>query len=297
MALKTRLKRTATLHRNLTPTGLSATRSLHRFGARGTVLGNTETIRSQPPTSRPSHYPHVDHPAKFKSSAFVSRADMSRPLSFPVVLMPDTEMLTMESIAEIAHALQDRIRDLWKKVWFGLYQAHDADGPTHATQLRSLYMGAGMAELMHPRGSDRSHLLDHSYRTAGLVSLADALHEDRTAGEPAIARLTLYHGLASHFHSVITLLREYEGQIEPLSQLYQFLRHRQVGAQWPTTEDQRIIFEQYPKLADPIAKTLINLDAQMKVLLMDMEHEAREVHGALRESKGVLVADHILRKG
>jgi hypothetical protein len=110
----------------------------------------------------------------------------------------------------------------------------------------------------------------------------------------AIEYLWLYEGLSlESLQSVVDVLEAYKREIEPLGAVYAFLRNRQIGLRQPTQEDQMAVLKGYPRLADPIAKRLVNYHARMWVLLTDIHDEARAIHGSARVSKGWSVASRV----
>ncbi|CRG90697.1 hypothetical protein PISL3812_07742 [Talaromyces islandicus] len=208
-----------------------------------------------------------------KMGVCIEKAKMCTPCPYPTTYVPDVGRLTREEYAELVLHFQDRLKILWEKVWFGLYKVHDSKGPTHASQLRKLYMGAGMAELMNTGNGASAERQDE---TTLQSLLFNALFENREK-QPVIETLRLYDGVAlDNLQYLITLLKEYEGQVEALSSLYQFLRQHQVDG-LPTKDHPRI-----------------SLDAQMQVLQMDMENEARAIHGGLHQVNTLLVKDDVL---
>jgi hypothetical protein len=228
-----------------------------------------------------------------KMGICAEKAKMCTPCPYPTTYVPDVGYLTREEYAELVLHFQDKLKASWEKVWFGLYQVHDDKGPTHASQLRKLYMGAGMAELLNTRNAVSDEHQDET--TIGLQSLlSNALFENREI-QPVIETLQLYDGVAlDNLQYIISLLKEYEEQVEALSSLYQFLRQHQVDG-LPTKNHQTFISCEFRKRAGPIARTLCSLDAQMQVLQMDMENEARKIHGSLHGVNILLVRDQVLR--
>lgn len=227
-----------------------------------------------------------------KMGICVEKAKMCTPCPYPTTYVPEVGRLTREEYAELVLHFQDKLKSLWEKVWFGLYQVHDDNGPTHASQLRKLYMGAGMAKLLNTQNGLSDEHQDDT--TIGLQRLlSNALFENRET-HPVIEALRLYDGIAlDNLQFIISLLREYEEQVEALSSLYQFLRQHQVDG-LPTKDHQAFVSSEFRERAGPIARTLCSLDAQMQVLQMDMENEARAIHGSLHGVNTLLVRDEVL---
>lgn len=186
-----------------------------------------------------------------------------------------------------------RIIALWQKVWFGLYQLYDRDGPYHHERLEKLYLGAGMATQISEDNNDGTLRV-----SPGLGLLRHALsHNCRGSSSSGLSGLKLYEGLSlEKLQSVIQLLEAYEREIEPLGEVYALLRGLQVGLRQPTTEDQEAVMSQYPALADPIAKRLLHYDSQLDVLAMDMEDEARAKHEDPKLQRGWYVSDVVLQR-
>lgn len=215
----------------------------------------------------------------------IEKAKMCTPCPYPTTYVPEVGRLTREEYAELVLHFQDRLKASWEKVWFGLYQVHDAKGPTHASQLRKLYMGAGMAELLND-GNDEA--------TVGMHRLLfNSLFENREE-QPVIETIRLYDGVAlDNLQYLLGLLKEYEEQVEALSGLYQFLRQHQVDG-LPTKDHQAFIWCEFREQAVPIARKLCSLDAQLQILQMDIENEAREIHGGLDQVNTLLLRDEVL---
>ena len=83
------------------------------------------------------------------------------------------------------------------------------------------------------------------------------------------------------------LLKEYEHQVEAMSELCRFLQRHQVdktNAQdgWDLTVTHQVfLLREFRQRADTMAAALAKLDAQMLLLQRDMDNEARDIHGGL----------------
>lgn len=193
--------------------------------------------------------------------------------------------------------LLSQIVDLWRKVWFGLYQVKESDRVYHVDRLRKLYLGAGMStHVVHEEDDSLSEVETTSSTTVGLGLLQRALSQS-SIFRNGLASLTLYDGLSlGTLQSVIELLRAYEREIEPLGQVYSLLRQLQIGIRSPTFEDEQKVLRDFPPLAVPIAKKLLHYDARLGVLSMDMEDEAVAIHGYSTAREGWLVIDRALKR-
>lgn len=193
--------------------------------------------------------------------------------------------------------LLSQIVDLWRKVWFGLYQVKESDRVYHVDRLRKLYLGAGMStRVVVHEDNDSLSKVETTSSTAGLGLLQRALSRGSIFHD-GLASLTLYDGLSlGTLQSVIELLRAYEREIEPLGQVYSLLRQLQIGIRSPAFEDEQRVLRDFPPLADPIAKKLLHYDARLGVLSMDMEDEAIAIHGYSAAREGWLVIDRVLKR-
>jgi hypothetical protein len=199
------------------------------------------------------------------------------------------------------------MKDLWRKAWFGLYQVQDKDGPSHASQIRKLYAGAGMAELLGGgrRLDDMYRLFWGKWEMIGLGQLSTALweHARGRSRQPVLARLKIYDGIAlDNLQYIVMLLREYEHQAEKISGLYRFLQQHQMGNDKTTADDRRestvthqiFMLREFRECADTVAAALGELDEQMLALQRDMDSEAREIHGRLEGIETMVLRDEIL---
>lgn len=227
-----------------------------------------------------------------KMGIAIEKAKMCTPCPYPTTYVPEVGRFSREEYAELVLHFQDKVKALWEKVWFGLYQVRDANGPTptHASQLRKLYTGAGMAELVklsgnHQHGESMKSLLD---------LLCNALFEDQKKKQPAIETLRLYDGIAlDNLQYVIVLLKDYLEQVDTLSGLYKFLHQNQVD-RLPTKDHQAFISAEFHERAARMARAVCNLDAQMQELKTDMENEARDIYGCLLRVNSLLIKDEVL---
>jgi hypothetical protein len=183
--------------------------------------------------------------------------------------------------------LQAQVLTMWRVVWLGLYQLHDNHGPYHVDRLTQLYFGAGMAvydildKVGDPYERSKSHkgplgLLGHALSTRG------------------ISNLRLYEGLSiDTLKSVIQLLEAYKHEIAAVGEVYELLRSLQVGLRAPTSHDEKAVLENYPPLADQLARQLVHLDARLDVLMAELEDEHMESFGDSPERHGWLVRDRV----
>ncbi|KAJ9258865.1 hypothetical protein DTO195F2_5103 [Paecilomyces variotii] len=185
--------------------------------------------------------------------------------------------------------LHRRIFDLWKKVWLGLYQVHDNNGPWHCDRLLILYAGAGMSTSMATESSKNYRRRDH----AALGLLGAALGQQLCVNNDfggGIRKLRLYDGLSlSTLESVIEILEGYEREIEPLGEVYAVLRRLQIGLREPSKADEDAVLRDYPPVADPIARRLFQYDVRLGVLGMQMYDEVTALHDDPKLQRGWLV--------
>ncbi|KAJ9194587.1 hypothetical protein DTO164E3_7254 [Paecilomyces variotii] len=185
--------------------------------------------------------------------------------------------------------LHRRIFDLWKKVWLGLYQAHDNNGPWHCDRLLILYAGAGMSTSMATESSKNYRRRDH----AALGHLGAALGQQLCVNNDfggGIRKLRLYDGLSlSTLESVIEILEGYEREIEPLGEVYAVLRRLQIGLREPSKADEDAVLRDYPPVADSIARRLFQYDVRLGVLGMQMYDEVTALHDDPKLQRGWLV--------
>jgi hypothetical protein len=155
-----------------------------------------------------------------------AKAKLSTPCSYPTTYIPSPHQYTAEQYAKLSLHFEDRVKNLWKKIWFGLYQVEDEEEVTHATKIRELYAGAGMADLLRkPDHQDTTIYFRGYWEFIGLGRLSEVLVESGpTECWPVIGRLKMYDGIAlDNMQYISVLLREYELQVDKLSELYQFL--------------------------------------------------------------------------
>lgn len=157
--------------------------------------------------------------------------------------------------------LEDRIVELWKTVWLGLYQVHDASGPRHYDRIKALCLGAGFTSKIYPY--------------AGIVELDRRFW--RCSENKGIAGLKLYEHLSvSTLESVVELLEAYECEIDSLNGLYKILREEQVDV-WSYPQGNSA-YRRYMDVAEPLAKNLCWYDVRMAVLDIEIYDEAMALH-------------------
>lgn len=220
------------------------------------------------------------------------------PCPYPTTYVPDVNQFNQDQYTELVLHFQRQIKNLWEKVWFGLYQAHnDSEAGkvlSLASQIRILYAGAGMADLLGKASyEDRNSLVGGKWEFIGLGNLSQALFEFHPGSNslqagPVLGRLRIYDGLAlDNLQHIITLLKEYERQAEAVSELYAFLQQHQIDNVDRTTKRKSsaahrgLILRGFRNRAGSIATTLFDLDRQMMDLQRDMDQEAREIYGSL----------------
>ena len=195
---------------------------------------------------------------------------------------------TPEKPVSAEQALQDKIIALWKVVWQALYQLHDQNGPFHAERLKEHYVAAGMSALYRSESDDdgRAPRRHRSHGVLGLLGFA--------LSRLGPKQLRLYDGLSvGSLESVVTLLEAYASQIPALNEIYTVLRKLEVGFRTPTAEDEQAVKEQFPPLANVLAKHLLHLDARLAVLVSKLSDENWEIHGNSLEHRGWLVYDKV----
>jgi len=196
--------------------------------------------------------------------------------------------------------LLTHIVDLWKKVWFGLYQVKESDSSRaiyHVERLRKLYLGAGMSARAVIEENNSLSETETNSSTAGLGLLNRALSPRYIFRDNGLPSLILYDGLSLRtLRSVIELLEAYEREIESLAPVYSLLHQLQIETRLPTPEDEQKVLRDFPPLADPIAKKLLHYDARLGVLNMGIEDEASAITGDSTARDGWLVIDRVLKK-
>ncbi|KAJ5669610.1 hypothetical protein N7462_010680 [Penicillium macrosclerotiorum] len=161
-------------------------------------------------------------------------------------------------IAPSRRELEERIVQLWKKVWFGLYEIEDSEQRLHISRLQALYFGAGFTAYL-----GRLEILRRqSYR--GI------------SANEGILSLKVFDGLSvATLESVLEILRAYENEIPNLDRLYAILRRGQRPihrSKLPApTEGLR---REYLAVAEPMEKRIKQYDIWMNVLNHDIRDEA-----------------------
>ncbi|BDD56336.1 hypothetical protein MAP00_001806 [Monascus purpureus] len=157
--------------------------------------------------------------------------------------------------------LEARIVELWRTVWLGLYQVHDARGPRHYDRIKALCLGAGFTSKVYPY--------------AGIVELDRRFW--RCSENKGIAGLKLYaHLSVSTLESVVELLEAYACEIDSLNDLYKILREEQVDV-WSSPQGSSA-YRRYMDVAEPLAKNLCWYDVRMAVLDIEIYDEAMALH-------------------
>lgn len=173
--------------------------------------------------------------------------------------------------------IEDQIVDKWTKVWFGLYQIRERNGPYHVDQLRKLYLGAGWAGHLAKQELSGEHV---SHPLLGLLEIAFSAnrHHSTDFTSEGIQSLRLFDNLSiPTLRSTLDLLDAYEREIESFQEIYTLLRSLQVDiSRAPTEEDEQELQTRYPPIADPVAERILHYNSRLAVLVMDVEAEAME---------------------
>lgn len=196
---------------------------------------------------------------------------------------------TKDQYNQIAVHFETRVKYLWKKIWFGLYQVEheDEDGLTHATKIRKLYAGAGMGHLLRqPYHQDANVKFRGYWEFVGLGKLSEVLVESGpTDCWPVIGRLKMYDGMAlDNMQHISLLLNEYEKQVYKLAELYHFLELQQIpqfNCEKPTDGHVKVVLRGFQERAGRIVMVLSKLDLQMGALQRSINKEASMLHGRL----------------
>lgn len=255
------------------------------------------------------------HPTRSASATGQKQpTKLCTPCPYPTTYVPDTDQFTPHQYTELALHFHGQIKQLWRKVWFGLYQVQDKNGPSHASIIRKLYAGAGMAELL---GRDKYRPLDDMYRLfwgrwemVGLGNLSTALyewpirqhqhhhHHHLHHEQPILARLKIYDGIAlDNLQYMVMLLKEYEHQVDAIAELCSFLQQHQMDSadgEKVTMAHQSFLLREFRRRADAVAAALGDLDDQMLAFQRDMDNEAREIHGGLEEVESMVLREEVL---
>lgn len=194
-----------------------------------------------------------------------------------------------EQNAKLSLHFEEHVKDLWKRIWFGLYQVEDEDedGVTHATKIRKLYAGAGMGHLLRqPYHQDANVKFRGYWEFIGLGKLSEVLVESGpTDCWPVIGRLKMYDGMSLDYMQYISLLlKEYENQVYKLAELYHFLELRQIPPYYcerPADGHVKVVLRGFQERAGRIAMVLSKLDLQMGALQRSINKEALMLHGRL----------------
>lgn len=216
-----------------------------------------------------------------------AKPDLCTPCTYPTTHIPNLQRYTKGQYAE-ALQLMDRIKNLWIKAWFGIYQVQDEDEVTHATKIRKLYASAGMGGLLRQPGHRDANIYFRGYwETVGMGKLSEVLVEyGPTESWPVIGRLKIYDGMAlDTMQHVSLLLQEYEKQVDKLSELYQFLEGLQIPDPYyhgqPTDEHVILVMRGFRERAGGIVMALTKLDLQMGAVQRSIKKEALMLHGRL----------------
>lgn len=210
-----------------------------------------------------------------------TKAKLDNPSPHPTTHIPNLQQYTQEEIPELSLRFESRVKDLWKKIWFGLYQVEGEADLTHATQIRKLYAGAGMADFLRQPGHQDANIYFCGYwEFVGLGKLSEVLVESGpTDCWPVIGRLKIYDGMAlENMQCISLLLKEYEQQVYNLSELYHFLEGLQIPDPYyygrPTDEHVMLVMRGFHERAGRIAMALTKLDLQMGALQRSIKKEA-----------------------
>ncbi|CAI7627548.1 unnamed protein product [Penicillium pancosmium] len=175
---------------------------------------------------------------------------------------------SIETITE-EKKLEDKILSLYHVAWLGIYQVHDKDGRSHAFRLAELFYGAGMSSYVDKTEQELSD--DHGNKrprgkTGAETRVLDPLWT--ALSKEGLSSLKLFEGLSvASLESVIELVEAYVKEVASVNALYQLLRELQV------------------------ARRLRHLDARLKVLVLDLEDEFWNEHGAVKGREGWRVHD------
>ncbi|EED22049.1 hypothetical protein TSTA_092950 [Talaromyces stipitatus ATCC 10500] len=221
------------------------------------------------------------------SSALIPKAKLPTPCPYPTIYIPNPRQYTKEEYAELALHFENRVKGQWKKVWFGLYQVEGAKESTHAAEIRKLYAGAGMGESLRKPGNQDTTIYFRGYwEFTGLGRLSHVLVESGpTDFWPVIGRLKMYDGIAlDNMQFISIMLKEYEKQVDQLSELYQFLEGMQIPHHVePTEEHIKTVMHGFRERSGNIAQALIDLDLEMGAMQRNINQEAAQLHGSSLE--------------
>ncbi|KAF3394788.1 hypothetical protein DPV78_008498 [Talaromyces pinophilus] len=262
----------------------------------------------------PSMYPgyeksQISQEPSSKEATSISRAintAKAKPgtsCSYPTTHIPNQQH-TKEQHAKLS-LFDSRIKDLWKKIWFGLYQV-EGEGEdeiiTHATQIRKLYASAGMAGLLRQPGrQDANAYFRGHWEFIGLGKLSEVLVESGpTDSWPVIGRLKVYEGMASeNMQSISLLLKEYEQQVYNVSELYRFLECMQISESYyggqPDEGHVQAVMCGFRERAGGIVMALKKLDLEMGALQRDIKKEALMLHGRLDGAEMLHFKEEVLK--
>ncbi|KUL84381.1 hypothetical protein ZTR_06308 [Talaromyces verruculosus] len=197
------------------------------------------------------------------------------------------------------------IKNLWKKIWFGLYQVEgegDDEVITHATQIRKLYASAGMAGLLRQPGhQDANAYFRGHWEFVGLGKLSEVLVESGpTDSWPVIGRLKVYEGMASkNMQHITLLLKEYEQQVYNVSELDRFLESMQISEPYycgqPDEDHVQAVMCGFRERAGGIVMALNKLDLDMGALQRDIKKEALMLHGRLDGAEMLHFKEEVLK--
>lgn len=215
--------------------------------------------------------------------------------------IPNLQCTKDQYTKEFLH-FETRVKSLWKKIWFGLYQVEheDEDRLTHATKIRMLYAGAGMGHLLvQPDYQDANVKFRGHWEFVGLGKLSEVLVESGpTDCWPVIGRLKLYDGMAlDNMQHILVLLKEYEKQVHKLADLYRFLELQQIPrfhCEKPTDEHVKVTLRGFQERAGLIVMVLSKLDLQMGALQRNINKEALMLHGRLDGSEMLNIKKEVL---
>ncbi|EEA26166.1 hypothetical protein TMatcc_005587 [Talaromyces marneffei ATCC 18224] len=258
------------------------TQSLHKF--------NTKQVSSIQKLVQETSC--INQPSAIKEAPFdvttTVKAKLCTPCPYPTTYIPTPHQYTTEQYAELSLYFENRVKTLWRRIWFGLYQAEDEEEVTHATRIRKLYAGAGMADLLRkPNYQDTTIYFRGYWEFIGLGRLSEVLVESGpTDCWPVIGRLKMYDGIAlDNLQYISIILKEYEQQVDKLSELYQFLEKLQIPDPYyygqPTDEHVKLVMRGFRERAGRVALSLVDLDAQMGAIQRSINKEALMLHGRL----------------
>lgn len=176
-------------------------------------------------------------------------------------------------------ALEEKIKQLFRKVWLGLYQVDDpCEYRTQANRLRVLYQAAGLP------------YLGYGIPLLGVIQF----HLARTSNR-GVASLILYDCTSlSKLQLAVSLLEKHEREIENFEKLLTFLRKNQSGInETRITSKTRRRQKKLDQIAVPMVGRLRRYLIKVNLLNQDICDEAAKLHAQGRRPKGYYVFEKV----